>query len=107
MKIFKVFIASLAWKLSVAISTTNLLTSEPLLQSGRVSYLHTKLSQMGPLQRAVLVQKLKKHDAGKLLEAVKLLLAREGSKADRKSERKSQNKRRNSRFSRFRKFHTK
>ena len=107
MKLFKVLMTTLAWKLSMAISTTNLLTSEPLLQSGRVSYLHTKLSQMGPLQRAVLVQKLKNHDAGKLLQAFKLLLARDDSKADRKSERKSQNKRKNSRFNRFRKFHTK
>ena len=85
----------------MAISTTNLLTSEPLLQSGRVSYLHTKLSQMGPLQRAVLVQKLKHHDAKKLLQAVKLLLAKKDSKAQ-----KSQNKRKNSRLNRFRKFHT-
>ena len=107
MKLFQVFIATLALKVSMAVSTTNLLTSEPLLQSGRVSYLHTKLSQMGPLQRAVLVQKLKHHDAEKLLQAVKLLLARQDTRAGQKSQRKSQNKRKNSRFNRFRKFHTK
>ena len=110
MKLLKAFMASLAWNFSMAISlgNGNLATTEPLLQYGRVGTLYIKLSQMGPLHRAALKQKIKSRNSAKLRQVINQLLAEKDSK-NAKTEQKSQSKpqrKRNNRFNRYRKYHT-
>ena len=109
MKLLKAFIASVAWNFSMGISlgNGNLATTEPLLQYGRVGNLYIQLSQMGPLERAVLKQKIKNRNAAKLRQVINQLLAEKdfkNAKSERKSPSKSQRKR-NNRFNRYRKYH--